>query len=499
MSEKGTMEQQELLQGLLIANAAQEEDSITVPTTEIFRQLKKYFLLWIIVAVVGAGLVFGGTMVLSPSRTMPLRAMVGFSFDGVEQGLDPDGNEFDANNIKVPTVIETTLMDLNMDASLVDSIRSNLTISGVVPDTAVDQLTAYQSIFESTNSIEAAKRIMETSYYPTNFKVEFSYANVGMTRADGAEFLNALLENYKTYFMQTYGYNEAFGDAMTSVDYTTYDYAQALDVYSSTLNSLQSYINRLSTEDATRFRSTETGYTFSDLTEKTNTLRNVDLASVSSYVFKKNVTKDREALQTYYEYRIDTLTRSMNSSQEQMATLTESIEKYQKDSVVIMAGENSSTPMLQSSEAYDSLVTQKTDAQKSVSSYQSQIKDYTDRLENLKKKSLGTNQDKEKVEADMDALSQKINDLVEDTQATAEEFFETASFENAYNILVPASGSASGVVSAVFQNMRRTVLIVEALLFVFYLGFAVVRAFIVSYRRNENMKKANTKKAADAE
>lgn len=36
----------------------QEEDTITIPVVEIFRQLKKYFLPWVLVAVILAGLVF---------------------------------------------------------------------------------------------------------------------------------------------------------------------------------------------------------------------------------------------------------------------------------------------------------------------------------------------------------------------------------------------------------------------------------------------------------
>ena len=41
----------------------QEDDTITSPVVEIFRQLKKYFLPWVLVAVILAGLVFGGSMV----------------------------------------------------------------------------------------------------------------------------------------------------------------------------------------------------------------------------------------------------------------------------------------------------------------------------------------------------------------------------------------------------------------------------------------------------
>lgn len=486
MSKKSTEQKPELITVAAVQNVQEEEDTITIPVLDIFRQLKKYFLLWILIAVVAAGAVFGGSMLLSNSKAAPLTAMVGFTYDGIEQGLDPSGNEFDANSLKSPSIIESTLTDLGMDSTKTDTIRSSITISGVVPDDTIDKLTAYQSIFESTNSIEAAQKIMDVSYYPTRFEVQFAYGATAMNRSQAADFLNTMLSNYKTYFMRTYGYNDALGDALTTVDYTTYDYAQALDVFSSTLNGLQNYVSTLSTNDKTRFRSSKTGYTFSDLSESISTMRSVDYASLSSYVLGKNVTKDKDALQTYYQYRIDTLSRNLTSAQEKLASITDSINNYQKDSMVVMAGADatSSSALTQPSEAYDDLITQKTDAQSSVSSYQQQINDYQTRLDRLNKSSVGTKKEQEKVDADMQTVCEKLNKLVDDVNATADDFFETASYANSYSILVPASGSISNAMSNAISNMMRPLLIAEALLFVAYLVFAVVRAFMVSYRRN---------------
>ena len=153
---------------------------------------------------------------------------------------------------------------------------------------------------------------------------------------------------------------------------------------------------------------------------------------------------------------------------------------------MIMAGSDntSGTALTQPSEAYDDLIQQKTDTQDSVSSYQQQINDYTTRLENLQKKTLGNVKDKEKVDADMAALGEKINTLVNAVNETADEYFETASYANSYSVLVPASGSVSNAISNAISNMVRPLLVAEALLFVVYLVFAVVRAFMVSYRRN---------------
>lgn len=337
MSKKSTEQKPEVATVALVQSAQEEEDTITIPVMDIFRQMKKYFLPWVLIAVIAAGAVFGGAMLLSNSKATPLTAMVGFTYDGIEKGLDPNGNEFDANTLKSPSIIESTLTDLGMDTKNTDAIRSAITISGVVPDDTIDELTAYKSIFESTNSVDAAQKLMDVSYYPTRFEIQFAYGNSKMNRSQAADFLNTMLSNYKTYFMRTYGYNDALGDALTAVDYTTYDYPQALDVFSSTLNSLQNYVSTLSQNDNTRFRSSDTGYTFADLNESINTLRSVDYATLSSYVLGKNVTKDKASLAIYYQYRIDNLNRNLSSANEKLATITDSIKNYQKDSMVVLS------------------------------------------------------------------------------------------------------------------------------------------------------------------
>ena len=97
------------------------------------------------------------------------------------------------------------------------------------------------------------------------------------------------------------------------------------------------------------------------------------------------------------------------------------------------------TVLTQPSTAYDDLITQRTDAQGSVSSLQQQISDYQTRLDKLQNTPLGSKKEEEKVETDMKNVCDKMNQLINDVNETADDYFETASYTNAYNILVPAS------------------------------------------------------------
>ena len=213
-------------------------------------------------------------------------------------------------------------------------------------------------------------------------------------------------------------------------------------------------------------------------------MQDVDYDSLTAYIIGKNITKDKDKLTTYYQYRIDTLTRSMNAAKEQLASVTESIENYKKDSTVILAGADSqATTLTQPSEAYDKLIDQKLTCQENVSTLQQKINAYNERLKALKSKSTASDAEKERADQQLQELSDKINSTIELVNKTADDYFETVSYANAYNVLVPASGSTSSVISTAISAMMRPMLVAEALLFAVYLCFSVIRAFVLSYRQ----------------
>lgn len=462
-----------------------DQDTIIIPIWGIFHQLKKYFILWLIIAVVAAACVFGVVLASSSSHYTPLTAMVSFTFDGIEDGLDPNGNEFDANDMKSPSVIRAAIDDMSLDEELVETVRSNLTINGVVPEDAVDQLTAYKTIFENNNTIDSVEHIMDVTYYPTEFTLSFDFSETGLDRTTSAELLNKILEEYKLYFLSEFGYNETYGTVLETIDYTSYDYITALDIYKDTINSLEDYLNSLKSIDTTGFRSSESGYTFDDLYDSVCSIDSVDYSMTSSYVLSNNITKDRDVLMSYYQYRIDTLKRNKVSYEEQMANVQDSIDNYQKEDIIIMGGSDStsSTVLNNESAAYDDLISKKTELQKNISNTQSSITDYTNRLNQLKKKGTLTDAEMEEADAKMDTLTTRINTIIDATNTTASDFFENCAYSSAFSVLVPASGSFTSTLTVAKTNMIQPLLIVEALLFVIYICFSVVRAFIVAYNQ----------------
>jgi len=482
-------EKDEKYLNIRLKNEHTEEEPV-VSIIGIIKKLKKYFLIWVVVAVVAAALTLTDAVLsVHNYEDKTLTALVSFTHAGIEEGLDPQGKQFDVYTLKSPAVIEMALTELGYEKSDLELIRQGIDIHGILPEDAIDRITAYKSIYENGSSagLAAAQAMLEESYYPTQYTVSFDYSETPYDNAEAVQLFNTMLDCYRTYFFETYGYNEALGSAVTAINYEDYDYAEAVDVFDSTLLTLKNYVNALAKEDTTRFRSNATGYTFADLAEAINTIQEMDLDLLSSYVTVNNVTRDKDTLITYYQYRIETYTRQSVIAEEKLASIVESINAYQKDTIMFMGGEEqNATQHTQASEQYDALIQQKIDTQTSLSTAKQQIVYYTQRIEALRTGPTGSARKVERVEKDLAALNVKVNDLIDTVNKTADEYYENGTLANAYNVLVPASitqKTAQNTLSQAISNSFTTLFVIEAVILVLYICVAFVTAIVAENKK----------------
>ncbi|MDE5862709.1 MAG: lipopolysaccharide biosynthesis protein, partial [Ruminococcus sp.] len=456
----------------------EEKDDIIISFGTIFRKLKKYLLIWLIVAVIVFVAVFGNTALNTVHRKPSLRALVSFTFDGIEKGLDPAGQDFNKEMIKNPVVIEKALTSLNMPLDQLDNIRNGITINGIIPADAMDKILTYKNVYENANSnnLQAAQAMLGVSYFPTEYTVTFNYAGTSLSRNNAVEVINTILEEFKRHFFELYGYNETLGNAVTALDISNYDYSEAIEVLENSLDTMSKYLKQLSKDDKTRFRSSVTGYTFDDLYEAIETIRAIDLDKVSSYINVNNLTKDKDALIAYYEYRINTLTRRKTSVEEQLVSVRESIKAYEKDQIIIFGNgsDNTDTQSTQTSQQYDSMIEQKLTLTNDLATIKQNITYYSERREALKQnssdeKNKEKNQKKmQQVDKQLKDLNAKIDEVIDNVKLTADDYYENVTFQNAYNVLVPASASMSSTINVIKNNIKMPLLIGEGVVFALY-------------------------------
>lgn len=473
---------------VVIKNSEEEDKELIISFSTLLKKLRKYLILWIIIVVVFIGAAFGYAGITTHVNKASLHALVGFSYDGIEKGVDPDGNTFDPYSIKNPSVIEDALTSLNMDISELENIRQGIVISGVTPKDAINRLTVYNRVLDTNGNVSAAERILETSYFPTQYHVYFNYSKTSLSDAEAVEVINAILNQYDNYFYETYGYNESLGNAVTIINYNDYDYSEAIDLFDSNLLILKNYVKKLANEDQTRFRSSSTGYTFSDLYQAIDTVETIDLDKISSYVAVNNLTKDKESALAYYEYRIKDLTRKKTQYEEEIKSYNESIANYEKDQILVFGAgsDDTSTQSTLASAQYDKMIDEKNQIVISLAETKQNINYFKERQESLKNNSVGSSSKIEAVEADFASLNEKISNLINLVSQTSEDYYKNVTFKNAYNVLVPATNTSSDRFSYIVENAKTPLILLEGLALVVYLAVALIEAFVADNRKRKN-------------
>ena len=465
-----------------------EDGEVVVSIFTLIKKLRKYLLIWIIAAVICVGLAVAYAVFTTHVQKPTLTDLVGFSYDGVEKGLDPNGRDFKVETIKRPNVIESAQTDLNLEIEQLEYVRQGITITGITPKDTVARLTQYSNVINKNGNIAAAEKILETTYFPTQYTVSFDYTATDFTDEEAVQLFNRILENYKDYFYQEYGYNESLGSALSVINYEDYDYTEAIDVFSNNVKTLKKYVKELADDDDTRFRSSETGYTFDDLYEAISTVEKIDLDKLSSYIIVNNLTKNKEDALAYCEYRIKTLTRQRLQYEEELEAYENSIKNYEKDQMLVFGstGEDTSMQTSIASEQYDNMFKQKNIIASNLAQTKQQISYYKERQETLKSKSSGSAAKTEKIETDLKALSEKINDLIEAVGDTSEDYYVNVTFKNAYNVLVPAADVSTNRLDRIKENVKFPCVILEALAFMVYFVVAFIEA-ITSDSRNKKL------------
>lgn len=443
----------------------------------LVHNFKKLFLPWLILSVLALTLITAVSVAFS-SEVNSITADISLYYDGIEEGLGPNGCEFDKQSIKDEKIVSQALEEMGLSQDLLEPVCSGLIIKSKVSTDAISSISSYKSIY-SSDMKKWTESMKDTSYHPTAFEVLFNYSETSLSGSDASALLNLILEKYHSYFFELYGYNSAVGDSVLDVNFDDYDYLMALDIFSSRLKAVESYLDTLSKNEKAQFRSDVTGYTFSDLKNSVNLIRSVDIDALSSYVLKNGVISDKDMILSYYDFRINNLKRQKQYSNECLNSVIASISSYQKDAVVFYEGiSDSSATVTNTSELYDNLIQEKIRLQSEISSYDSQIADYNERLNAIKNSTGKISDDNTKyVESQLDSLLAKTQTIVNNISDTANDYYESEKFKNAVSITKPASYSVLSYIKTVVKKSMRIIIISELFIVLLYLSVSIIACF----------------------
>lgn len=448
------MEKKESPQNVILKIEKKEDDLAVVDLVNIAGYMKakwrKYVYLLVIMVCVGfvaAILSIGIQKFITRGNAT---AVVAFSFEGLDKGLDPNGGFFDVSKMKSTVVVNKALENLGWEDKDVEEIRSNLKIEGVIPDSVKQQIAVINTVAE--DATEYYKNIEDLDYFPSQYTVTLQRCK-GMSGDDTRELLDAILLSYRDYFMDTYANTDVVGMALSVLDVESYDYIQASHVMKSEINTMKSYVDAKAKE-APGFRANSTGLSFRDLSNSIDTLKRLDLDSFTSFVRTNKLTKDAGVLIDYYNYQIEQYNFEIQELQTQLSNVEKTIASYEKDPVIVMSNQESVMESSQKNEYYDQLLRQKLDLTAQIGKKNTDLNEAYAMINDLNDMgNYGIESDYEYADTMLNALNISVERWTELVQKTAEEYFESELFADAYRIAIPAQYTAFGDIGDLIKRM----------------------------------------------
>ncbi|MCM1048329.1 MAG: hypothetical protein NC433_07885 [Clostridiales bacterium] len=438
---------------LKVDNLDDEADELDVVNVVVNMAKRRRLYCYLFVIAGCIGVIIGLFMVIAgqiTGKSSYAQAVITFQYEGIEEGLDPNGSSFDINKIKSPTVIEAALNNLEIEGVSVENVRRNISIEGVIPEDAVERITVINQMAEKDAT--QYEKILDVTYFPAQYVISL-YQIKGISGTETRDILNALLESYKTYFLETYANTEVLTVTSNLIEYKDYDYAESVDMLQSQMDIMLTYVQERQ-EQAPDFRSVNTGLSFGDIVTSLETIENVDMANLSSYIETNTLTKDKERQVEYYAYRIKKDNMELSSLQQQLAATQETIDTYEKDPVVIVSSQETTQEIKQNSEYYDQLIERKIELTDQIATINTEINDmYTQFNTIIESSKTNTQSEYDRADEMLERLTVKLSEWTQLIEDTTEEYYSTTLFSNAVKIAVPAQFHTAGGIIAVAKKM----------------------------------------------
>ena len=256
---------------------------------QIFRYLKKLLPFIMIFCFIATYAIY---FKLSTSNTYIASEVIHYNDEKAEQGLAPTGDKLDVNEIKSSVVMSKVVDKLGLTG--VYSVDSLISRMNITPIEDADKVAQKDALLEEGQ---------EYIYKPSTFIVSFA-----ATSGEGADFartiLDEILDVYFEDFSQKYVNVAPANNTIENIDKNDYDYIEMMELIDTSIdNTITTLYQRV--EQNNFFRSTETGVSFSELVNEFNYLRQVNVASLFSEIYKYQITKDKSLLVADYTTRID--------------------------------------------------------------------------------------------------------------------------------------------------------------------------------------------------
>ncbi len=368
-----------------------------------------------------------------------------FLYDGASDGKDPDGNEFNAQDLLTEDVVNAGIKEAGLESKYsYASLNGYLVLKNVVPSDVIAEITSFPSLVDAS----ATTTITSSNYHPTKFNlILYSDFDKKISKSDLNNLVDSIFKCYCDSFYANYkkAYNTINYSEIYSLD--NYDYINQVEVYENRLEALSKFAAELFAQNNTF---TYNGKTFNDYTLKANSLINNEVAKIRNSIIYNALSKDVNRLKDYYNYKIDSLNYDLTKYNKDLVNIQAQIDGYEKDSTVyIGTGENVVKVESNSNATYEALLANKITIAEKIASINSELTEYQNILNDIDSGTATTEQ-YDKVKANIASLDTEYTTL----ETSLNEMLTSYNDKYIYNGAVTANSvsyyNAKSVISGTF-------------------------------------------------
>lgn len=281
---------------------------------QIFRYLKQFKYL-IAIGSVLAGFMF---YYVASNRMQSYTAstVIEYTNTGASEGLAPDGSKIDTSELYGSYIIAKVIQNLGIDPSTanMDDIRNSITITSIITD-------EQQQIFDAK-----VTQGEDASLIATRYMVTFN-SGVASGKDYPRAMLNEILDVYSAYYGETHVNSARSPNGVNDIYDKGYDYIEMMDVIDESLTATLQTLNGKISGDST-FRSSVTGYSFSDLYREYELLQNIEVPKITAQILAGKITKNRDILLAKYRNRNNDLSIENSASEQEVEKIMGVIDSY---------------------------------------------------------------------------------------------------------------------------------------------------------------------------
>ncbi len=284
----------------------------------VFRYLKQFSLLILLLAVIGSATVY----IYGKSQQRYIAStVIQYTNSGAKEGYTPDGSPLNVEEIFSPTVIDAALADLGYRSNI-DVIRSNCYVEEVIPE---NQQKLNDALLEKGE---------QPGYVADTYRINY----VGDSES-GEEFawnvLDAIVNNYYEFYAGKYVEQPLQNNGVSVLSEGNYDYLESAQVLDDSVSEMLDYL--LSKRASyPYFRSVETGYTYNDLYQIYSFLYNYEIPSLYASILTNAETNDIDLLMSHLIKDCEDMQLYIDNRQERADALKKLIDTYSERNKAIM-------------------------------------------------------------------------------------------------------------------------------------------------------------------